>query len=169
MTRTFCAFCKKSIDKNCLCPCKICAVQGLLDENGACTCCTICQTTPCGCCPDCKQAHCCCCRNFQKPNCGIGCQRCWKSTDDCDFCKSCQSLKEDCECEDRRTATPTRSATSPERLPTPPTPASLSSPITMSSQQVKPPDMAILKDPSQLNFYISGLQRWAIIAEATGT
>ena len=29
--------------------------------------------------------------------------------------------------------------------------------------------MAILKDPSQLNFYISGLQRWATIAEATGT
>ena len=39
----------------------------------------------------------------------------------------------------------------------------------MSSQELKPPDMAILKDPSQLNFYISGLQRWATIAEATGT
>ena len=29
--------------------------------------------------------------------------------------------------------------------------------------------MAILKDPSQLNFYVLGLQRWATIAEATGT
>ena len=29
--------------------------------------------------------------------------------------------------------------------------------------------MAILKDPSQLSFYISGLQRWTTIAEATGT
>ena len=39
----------------------------------------------------------------------------------------------------------------------------------MAAQQIEPPDMGILKDSSQLNFYISGLERWVAIAVATGT
>ena len=34
---------------------------------------------------------------------------------------------------------------------------------------MKPPDMSVLKDPSALNYYISGLKRWATLSEATGT
>ena len=36
------------------------------------------------------------------------------------------------------------------------------------SSILEPPDMGILKDRSQLEFYISALERWASIAKATG-
>ena len=39
----------------------------------------------------------------------------------------------------------------------------------MAAQQIEPPDMGILKDSSQLNFYISGLERWDAIVVAMGT
>ena len=39
----------------------------------------------------------------------------------------------------------------------------------MAAQQIEPPDMGILKVSSQLNFYISGLERWDAIVVAMGT
>ena len=39
----------------------------------------------------------------------------------------------------------------------------------MSLQQIKPPDMGILKDPTQHGLYISGLERWANLQKAAGT
>ena len=42
----------------------------------------------------------------------------------------------------------------------------LTTPAAMSS--VEPPDTSILRDCSQLDFYISALERWATIAKASG-
>ena len=132
---------------NCDC-CKTC-------RQKQCICpCSECGQTNCFCCKTCKKASCSCCRNCKVPACGVCCTRCFKSLP-CDCCLLCETLKDDCEC-----TTSTQRSSQQEESP-------LSSPSNMAPQ-IEPPNMGILKDRTQLEFYIDSLERWGYFVTATG-
>ena len=128
----------------CECVCHQC-------QQTQCSCCKTCQlpATSCICCLECHQSPCVCCKNCKKPDCGDCCTRCLQRIASCNCCPRCQATKDNCNCPPKAqvlTKIPKSS--------------------TMSS--IEPPDISILKDRSQLEFYISALERWANIAKASG-
>ena len=146
MVNTKCPVCHCLV-KNCKCECPTCQH---LDSD--CRCCSDCKSYPCQC-PE-------PCRNCQKPDCGICCTRCLLELTQCKCCGTCQSIQQDCSCP---VPVPVPANTNPRAPP----PRHQLATFTMSST-LEPPDMGILKDRSQLEFYISALERWATIATATG-
>ena len=153
-----CDTCKK-VQCECVCPhcqqhnCECCSDC----RNYPCTCgqhCRQCQKEEinCVCCPTCRQPQCNCCKTCSKPDCGVCCTRCLQRKTSCDCCQKCQAIKADCDCPPKVQV--------PAKTSQPPTSSTMSS--------IEPPDMSILKDRSQLEFYTSALERWATIAKASG-
>ena len=146
---TKCQVCKCLI-KNCKCSgtehlCKTCRERETLGEHKACTCCPSCGGSK-------IDNSCNCCRTCSKPDCGVCCTRCLQRKTSCDCCQKCQAIKADCDCPPKVQV--------PAKTSQPPTSSTMSS--------IEPPDMSILKDRSQLEFYTSALERWATIAKASG-
>ena len=139
--QTCCRTCQKEV---CQCQCLVCLAFG----------------PACFCCRTCRKAFCICCRNCRRPDCGICCLRCFKSNQVCQCCNRCQSLKDDCSCNTSQIS---------QVSPAPAPPANQKKKTSgMSSLQLEPPDMGILKDPTQLSFYITSLERWATLSAKTG-
>ena len=68
-------------------------------------------------------------------------------------CCLCHRIKGDCECQEN-----VIQVVKPQRK----------NPI-MAAQLLEPPDMSLLKDSTQLNFYLNTLERWKTIVTNTGT
>ena len=150
-----CKTCKKGLG-NCKCPCRTCADAQTLDQEGQCTCCGSCGKRPCECpCRNCGQSVCQCCQvcDLSPESCECPCTRCLEDKEDCECCTSCQSLKEDCQdpAEHQRSpAASTESSPSVTNHQEPPA-------VKMTTNLVEPPDMGVLKDPTQINFYVQML------------
>ena len=103
-------------------------------------------------CQSCKKTPCICCKTCSTPDCGGCCTRCRQKTNSCDCCKKCQLTKANCNCPSEVQASAKTSQL----------------PIFSTMPSIEPPDMSILKDRSQLEFYILALERWATIAKVSG-
>ena len=171
-------------DGNC---CKVC---GKSDDSCP-GCCNACKKIHCECiCSHCQQSSCRCCSNCKNYPCTCEqhCRQCKKEKDNCDCGKTCQQIATDCLCcsvcpqlicvcckncgePDRGIHCPRCQAiiTDCNCVPQTQTQAGTLEPITPPiMQSLKPPDMSFLRDRSQLEFYISALEKWATIGKTSG-
>ena len=163
-----CSKCETNRDY-CSCVCDKC-------EKKPCECCTVCQEAPtqckcicevcqklkrkCECCRSCRKFPCSKCSRCKTRPCGC-CPRCERL--ECSCCKKCKAVQ--CVCQETQedvtvTEDSTNKTNTAENTPKPT--------FSMAQGFLEPPDMSILKDSNQLEFYLSALESWEEIQDCNG-
>ena len=174
-TVLICDCCSKceSFKEDCSCPCKTC-------EKKPCECCTGCQEAPtqckcicevclklklqCDCCKTCRKFPCSKCSRCKTRPCQC-CTRCSKL--ECICCKKCRAAQCVCVAEEAEVVEIDTSQDTPVTTPKTNT-AQIKPVITMAQGLLEPPDISILKDQSQLEFYLTALESWEDLQDCGG-